>query len=386
MTIAARALARPRRVAISIPLWLRTGVAVWVATRLAIAGAIAGAHLIAAYTHRTVNFDRWDTHWYIAIAHHGYTSAASANFFPLLPLLEAGIGRVLAGGADPSQGQLLVAGLGISAVATLVAFCALAALIEIEGDARTAAPAVRLLAAYPLAIFLAAAYTDGPFLAATLLYFLGVRTRRWWLAVIAGIAAGLLRPVAPLLGIALLIELAVEIASRRTDLATLKGRLFAIAAPLSGTSLYAGFLWWRFGDPLLFVHTQTRYWHHVTSWPWHTVALMVQRLAHPGVTSALDFGLVIVFAVLAAAVLARMRLAYCVLTAGLLLAVLVSPVPSDKDAVQSAGRYLLAAFPAFLMLARWVASRPSLEFALVAAGFPLQAALGVLFVLGGPIY
>jgi len=386
VTLAARALARPRRVAVSMPLWLRTGAAAWIATRLAIAGSLAGAHLIAAYTHRPLGLDRWDTQWYIAIASHGYASAASPNFFPLLPMLEAGIGRVLAGGADPSQTDLLAAGLGVSAVATLVAFCALAALVELEADAQTAASAVRLLAAYPLAMFLAAAYTDGPFLAAALLYFLGVRTRRWWLAVAAGIAAGLLRPVAPLLGIALLVELAVEIAWRRTDRAALRGRLVAIAAPLSGTGLYAGFLWWRFGDPLLFVHTQARYWHHVMSAPWQTVAMMLERLSHPGVTSALDFGLVIAFAALAVAVLARMRLAYGVLTAGLVLAVLVSPVPSDKDAVQSAGRYLLAAFPAFWMLARWVVRRPWLEFALVAAGFPLQAALVVLFVLGGPIY
>jgi hypothetical protein len=386
MTIAARALARPRRVALSIPLWLRTGAAVWLATRLALAGTLAGAHVIAVYTHHTMSLDRWDTQWYIAIARHGYASAPSPNFFPLLPLLEAVIGRGLAGGAEPTRDTLLAAGLAVSAVASFVAFCALAALVETEDDGLTAGAAVRLLAAYPLALFLAAAYTDGPFLAAALLYFLGVRTRRWWVAVVAGLAAGLLRPVGSLLAIALLAELAVEVAMRRTDRATLKGRLVSVAAPLGGTGLYAGFLWWRFGDPLLFAHTQARYWHHVLSWPWHTIALMVQRMAHPGVTSALDFGLVVAFAALAVAVLLRMRLAYGVFTAGLLLVVLISPVPSDKDAVQSAGRYLLAAFPAFWMLARWVAPRRWLEFALIAAGFPLQGALAVLFVLGGPIY
>jgi hypothetical protein len=102
--------------------------------------------------------------------------------------------------------------------------------------------------------------------------------------------------------------------------------------------------------------------------------------------SVLDLGLVIAFGVLAVVVFARTRPAYGVLTAGLLLAVLVSPVPSDKDILQSAGRYLLAAFPAFWMAARYVTGRPWLEFGLLAAGFPLQAALAVLFVLGGPIY
>src|SRR5438477_309127 len=257
MTIAARnahALARPRRLALSIPRWLRIGGAAWLATRLAMAGILAGAHLVAAYTGRTLSFDRWDTRSYIAIAGHGYATATSPNFFPLLPLLQASIGRILAGGRDPSDADLLAAGLAVSAVSTLVAFCALAALVELEADAGTAAAAVRLLAAY-------------------------------------------------------------------------------------------------------------------------TLALMFERMSRPGVLITLDLGLVIVFAALTIGVFMRMRPAYGVLTAGLLLAVLVSPVPSHKDAVQSAGRYLLAAFPAFWMAARWVAGRPWLEFALVAAGFPLQATL-----------
>lgn len=386
MTIAARALARPRHIVLSIPAWLRTGGAAWLATRLAIAGVLVGAHLIGTYTRHPVSVDRWDTSWYTRIAQHGYATPQSANFFPLLPLVEAGIGRVLAGGGNPSDAQLVAAGVGVSAVATLVAFCALAALVALEDNARTAASAVRLLAAYPLAMFLASAYTDAPFLAATVVYFLGVRTRRWWAAAAAGLAAGLLRPVAPLLALALFVELIFEVAARRTDLAGIKGHLVAIVTPLAGTGLYAGYLWSRFGDPLLFVHTQTRYWHHVATWPWQTLAYTLGRMSHPGVMITLDVGLVLVFGALAVAMFARMRLAYGVLTAGLLVALLASPMPSDKDAVQSAGRYLLAAFPGFWIVARWVAGRPWLEFALLAAGFPLQAALGVLFVLGGPIY
>ncbi|HET7465433.1 MAG TPA: hypothetical protein VFL29_02090 [Candidatus Dormibacteraeota bacterium] len=371
---------------VSTPFWLRAGIATWLATRFAIAGILAGSHLIATYTGRTVSLDRWDTSSYIAIAGHGYESATSPNFFPLLPLLEAGIGRVLAGGGVPSDAELLAAGLVVSAVASLVAFCALARLIEYEAEAPTAATAVRLLAAYPFAMFLGVAYTDAAFLAAAVLFFLFVRTRRWPAAAAAGLVAGLLRPVGPLLAVALLAELAVEIGSRRTEHATVRGRVFASLGPLVGTGLYSAFLWWRFGDPLLFVHTQSRFWHHVLMWPWQTLGIGIERLSHPGVLSVLDLGIVIVFAVLTIASLARMRVAYGVFTAGLLLAMLISPVPSHKDVIQSAGRYLLAAFPAFWIAAHWIAGRPWLEFALLAAGFPLQATLAVLFVIGGPIY
>ena len=336
--------------------------------------------------HGAVSLDRWDTLSYLGIAANGYASVTSPNFFPLLPMLDAAIGRLLAGGAIPSQADLLAAGLIVSAVASFVAFCALAELVELEDDRPTAATAVRLLAAYPFAMFLAVAYSDAPFLAAALLFFLFIRRQRWWAALAAGLAAGLLRPVGPLLAVAVLAELAIEVAIRRTDRATVKGRVLAAIGPLAGTAIYAAFLWWRFGDPLLFVHTQTRYWGHVAAWPWQTLAIAIERLAHPGVLSMLDLGLVLVFAVLTIGVLARMRPAYGVLTAGLLLAVLISPVPSHKDVVQSAGRYLLAAFPVFWMAARWVTGRPWLEFALISAGFPLQATLAVLFVLGGPVY
>lgn len=387
MTVAAQALARPRFAVHPIPRWLSAGGGAWLATRLLSAAVLAGAYVAAGHWGRSVSLARWDTNWYTGIAALGYTSPKSANFFPLLPLLEAGVGRVLALGGVPSPAQLLAAGMIVGGVATFVAFCALWSLVELEEDAHTAGIAVRLLAAYPMAFFLGVAYTDGPFLALAVVYFVCVRRHRWWLAAGAGIAAGLLRPIAPLLALALLVELGVEVVSRRTQPATVKGRLLAAAGPLAGTAAYAGYLWWRFNDPVLFAHTQARYWHHVVAWPWQTVALAVEHIARgrAGMT-ALDLGLVIVFAVLGAAAAMRMRPAYGVLTAGLLLTVLFSPMPSQRDVVQSAARYLLAAFPAFWMAARLLAGRPRLEHAILAIGFPLQAAFTVLFVLGGPVY
>lgn len=387
MAFAARTFARPRELAVSTPGWLRIGGSAWLATRLVLGAAITGAYCIGHFVHVHLSANRWDTIWYIAIAQQGYTDPRLPNFFPLLPILQAGIGRVLAGGRVPSHADLLAAGLGVSALATLVAFCALAALIELEGDdAPTAASAVRLLAAYPLAMFLAVAYTDASFLAATVVFFLCVRKRLWWAAALAGLAAGLLRPVAPVLSLALLAELALEVATRRTDRSAVGGRLLASAGPVAGTGLFAAYLWWLVGDPLRFVHTQTHYWNHVASWPWVTLAEASVKMLHPDVYLILDFSLVIAFGVLSVLMLTRMRPVYSFLTAGLLLAILTSPQPDHKDVVQSAGRYLLAAFPAFWMVARWVTTRPWLEFSLVAAGFTLQATLAVLFLLGGTVY
>src|SRR5438876_3814860 len=56
---------------------------------------------------------RWDSVWYLAIAHDGYTEPARAAFFPLYPLLVAAVA--------PLTGSAVVAGLGVSVAALLVA-------------------------------------------------------------------------------------------------------------------------------------------------------------------------------------------------------------------------------------------------------------------------
>jgi hypothetical protein len=370
------------------PAWLIDAAATWFASRLALLALLLFAANLGGFWGHTpaAYIDRWDTEWYVRIASSGYATEQSANFFPLLPLLMAGAARVLTLGAAPSPDQLLVSGLVIANLGALAAFCAMAALVAREESASVASTAVRLLAAFPFAFFFAAAYTEGLFLACSIIAFLAARSGRWWWAVPAGLAAGLLRPTAALLVLPLAWE-AWRQANGQLRLRAWPSRLAAVAAPVAGIGLYSGYLWLRFGDPLLFVHTQGRYWHHVL-WPfWQTIATAAHNVSQPGAgLAALDLGFALGFLALVIVMAGRLPFACVLYTAGVVLAVLSSPTPREGDIIHSTGRYLLAAFPAFWLVARSVAVRPRLEYALLALGLMLQAGLWVAFLLGGPIY
>jgi hypothetical protein len=381
---------RTASLALRTPPWLATALSLWLGTRLALAGLYGIAALASSYFGRAGQATalQWDTGWYLGIAAHGYDSRAAGNFFPLYPVLTAALGRALALGHAPSTRLLLVAALLVANLGTLVAFCALAALVEGEDDRPTATATVRLLAAYPPAFFLGAAYSDGPFLAAVALAFLAARRRRWGAAAAAALAAGLLRPLGPLLALPLLWEAASEVrAGELRGSRRIAAALAAVAAAPLGSAAYAAYLWRRFGDPLLFAHDQATIWHHQLRWPWQTVGLALGHLAAgAGGLTPLDLGAAFAFAVLLAVMIRRLPAAFSIWTAVLLLAILISPTPAEKDPIHSTGRYLLAAFPAVWLVGRWTARRPDVQLALVAAGLMLEAGLAVVFLLGGPIY
>jgi Dolichyl-phosphate-mannose-protein mannosyltransferase len=125
---------------------------------------------------------RWDSGWYLSIAHGGYFSASATAFFPLYPLL------LKAGGVALGSDQ--VAGLVISLAATIVSLYLLYVLAELELGRQTARTSVLLLAFFPTALFLSAVYTEALFLALSLGVFLAARRERWmWAAVLAGFAS-----------------------------------------------------------------------------------------------------------------------------------------------------------------------------------------------------
>src|SRR5262245_52234087 len=224
---------------------------------------------------------QWDAKWYVRIAQDGYFSEQSTVFFPLYHLLVHAAGALLGG-------HYLAAALLIGNLGTLGAFIGLALLATHEfGSARAAPYAVTVLAAYPLAFFLAAPYTEGLFiaLAALTLYF--ARTGKFRAAATCAFFATLLW----LTGLILLAPLVWEYGSQRGWWAKwrsaeswrarmrcifsphvwtwrwnggLSNAALVVAAIPAALALYMLFLGVRFGDPLLFLHAEQRYWNHVT--------------------------------------------------------------------------------------------------------------------------
>lgn len=117
---------------------------------------------------------RWDSVWYLSIAHDGYADGTRAAFFPLYPLLARGV----------------VGGILVSALAAAAALAALHRLGRLELGEPAARASVWLVACFPMAFFLTAVYSEALFLALSVGSVLAARTDRWAVAgVLGGLAA-----------------------------------------------------------------------------------------------------------------------------------------------------------------------------------------------------
>ncbi len=141
---------------------------------------------------------RWDTGWYLRIAASGYDYlSGTIAFSPLYPFLMAILGKL--------TGDYLVSALLISSLATLFVYLLLYEVALIEGlQSETALRVVFSLIVFPSAFFFFAAYTDSLFLAFVLGAWLAARRGRWLLAGLLGMLAALTRLQGALLTIVLI--------------------------------------------------------------------------------------------------------------------------------------------------------------------------------------
>jgi len=137
-------------------------------------------------------FARWDSAWYLVIAHFGYRpnlghiTAARAAFFPLYPL---GI-RALAWAGSPP----ILAGVAISTAALAAGLYGIhrLATLELGGPSGAGGEAARLAvlatAFAPMAFFFSAVYSESLYLALSVGVFWASRQGRW---AVAGMLGGL---------------------------------------------------------------------------------------------------------------------------------------------------------------------------------------------------
>jgi hypothetical protein len=140
-----------------------------------------------------------------------------------------------------------------------------------------------------------------------------------------------------------------------------------------GFVTWCGYLWVRFGDPLLWEHIQS-----VPGWDqgsgastWFKFFLLDQMVGDA--SSAFTWSkvgqgvLAICMLLLIPRVARRFGWAYAAFTAGVLLL----PIIGTKD-FMGTGRYLLVAFPLFAVVGEWLADRPRLRVGvLVVSGLTL---------------
>ena len=304
---------------------------------------------------------RWDSVWYLDIAHHGYREGVSAAFFPLYPLASRVVGFAF--------GSSLVGGLVVSLAASVVALAALHRLALIELGDRAARATVALVACFPAAVFLSAVYSESLFLALSVGAVLAARTGRWgWAGALGGLAA-----MTRSAGVVLLVPLVLlwwSTTSRRP-----RDVVCLLLVP-AGLGLFCLHLYVRGLDGLAPFHAQEVWFRHfagpfagvwdgaVAAWDGarqllhgaRTPIYFTKAGGDPYLAAAHNLEL---FAALVAAVPAlvgafrRLPLAY----GAYALAALVLPLswPVTPQPLMSLPRFELVLFPLFMWLGWWAA-------------------------------
>jgi hypothetical protein len=198
------------------------------------------------------------------------------------------------------------------------------------------------LALFPSAFVLAWAYAESLFLCAAIGAFIGYRRGRWWWAALAGLAAGLLRPVGCLLAIPAVVEVVRTRGRGRKLVST--DQAAAVLAPVAGLIAYLAWVGVRFGDWFA-PYTVQEGLRGKTVDPITRLVDGVKQLGgSQGLKQGLHVPFAVIFVVLVLVVLWRWPVSYGLFAA----AVLVVALGSAN--INSLERYALGGFPIVLGL------------------------------------
>jgi hypothetical protein len=351
--------------------------AVYAASRLVylISGSLL-AYLVPTSSFQRITLDmpsgsmniwsHWDGEHYVTLAMGGYLHPpdnVSPAFFPLYPLLLRSFAELF--GGPISKEALSVWGPLISLLFLPFALYFIYH-IALEGwGERVARGTVLILALFPTTFFLNAAYTESLFLALSAGSMWAMRVKKDLLVacVLAGFAAAT-RNVGIFLVVPLMYEWIKDVERSRWQ------GVYLLLAP-GGLFAYMVYLWVRFGDPLLFYSAQESWGRQATgpldtaSRAWGAAVEGAGRLldpdlwAHPTLGNAANqlagasnlFNLAFfVFAMVV--LLAGSRYLPLSLTIyGLLLVAPATLFGTPGSPLMGTPRYVLVAFPVFIVLA-----------------------------------
>jgi hypothetical protein len=339
---------------------------------------------------------RWDAIRFGEIATNGYATQDSAAFFPLYPVLEQIVSKIL-------RLDVMVAGMLISNLALFGALVVLFRLVEMEFDSQTARRSVLYLSVFPGALFFFAAYNESLFLCFVLLSFYSLRRAHWWLAGVFGLLATLTRSAGLLLIVAFLCEFLRQqwpLLRRQQDRKQLaigaSGLLALLLIPL-GFGIFAFALSRSFHDPLAMVHAQQQ-WRTGLTAPWTSLVESVRVLRSTSAftfTAAhiwLDLGtFLFCLVLLLVGLVGPLRLnqdkwpfaIYGLLALWFAISFpLIAPAGGlPYDPLASMERFALEIFPVFIVLA-WLGRRHGANLSYLLIALPLLAFLTLQFLTG----
>ncbi|WP_285635660.1 hypothetical protein [Lentzea sp. NBRC 102530] len=305
------------------------------------------------------NLKSWDGDWFLGIAAGGYhgvpappydafgrrTAETPLAFFPGYPALIRWV--------DGLPGVDVVgAAFAVSLISGV--FCAYGLFVlgrvVRDGSSRTGLILVTLFAASPMAVVLSMTYSEATFCAFAVWALVGVVKKRWILAGVCCAAAGLVRPTAAALIVAVgLAALVAVMADKRDWRAWVGGAL----APL-GLLGYLGWVGVQTGDVMGWFGVQQRGWGSKFDGGAATWEFVGDHLGNP--RSVLETGTVwlLAFAIVLVFYAFQRRLEWPLIVYG--IGVLVMDIGSN-GLMNSKARLLLPAFTLLLPLALVLARR-----------------------------
>jgi len=229
---------------------------------------------------------KWDGHWFLGIADHGYrgvpldlvdafgrrTDATAFAFFPGYPSLVAGVAWL-------PWVSVFGAALGVNVVSGTVAAVGLGRLgSTITGSPRVGLLLVVLFAAAPMGVVLSMTYSEALFCALGVWALNGVLEQRWMLAGVCTAFAGLVRPTAAALVLAVVLAAVVAMVRRRGGW---RPWVAALLAPL-GLLGYLSWVGWQTHSLFGWFTLQSTGWNSgfdggVASWRY-----LVHEIGAPG--------------------------------------------------------------------------------------------------------
>ena len=331
----------------------------------------------------------YDANWYFDIVQNGYSysshAASDVAFFPLYPILVWLGDHAL----EPILGSsaLIVSALAISWLSFAAATVLLYRLTFDRFGRQTALLTVVLLSTFPFGVFFGAPYTESLYLFLAVAAFYAIERRMWWLAGVAALFAGAVRPPGALVGVCVVLAYALDWFTTRHSL---RRDILSLALTPLGLFAYLFYCQVRFGDALIYVLAVKQGWHR-GSVSLGGVRLLVDLLIHPKVWFVSGDTDTIIWTLYAFVVVASLVAVVFIyreigpVYAFFTLASVAIPLLTTDTPI-SLGRYVSVVFPCFMALALHLRRHPALR-ELVVTGFScLLVISAILFVQSRGIY
>jgi len=299
-------------------------------------------------------WQRFDTMRYLRIARQGYEETQDSVFPPLYPLAINSLERGLAVFVPRDYAGLLAA-IVISNVSMVTALILLYRLTRLETESSTALRTIIYFALFPSAFFLIAAYSESLFITLALATIYAARRDRFWLAGVLGFLACLTRFTGVFLVVPLLCEYLLQHGFDWRHPGAFPWRnvgpaVLGVFLPVAAAT---GFLLYRQAiglPPINQVYRQ--YWYQVTGIPGRDMLAAVSEMVAGGAPFRLyiDFLSGIFLIATTWLALRRLRLTYGLYSLMLLFFIFLPT--SELKPLFSFSRYVLAFFPAFILLGK----------------------------------